>query len=618
MHRYRVEINHGSSKEVLYSPYDNDRQIYDDELTLDLGATPSFSFSVPSTNPAIQYIEPLATKIYVYDNDTVIYAGRVSNDSADILKTGMVETVGAMSYLADSIQEPFSFSGTLSAFISKLLTGHNAQSEAKFQAGQIMTGNISVTSNEYKDTLSILKETLTSGYLRARYLTEDSYALDLKANYGQNTQEIRLGENIVDLGSQRNPEDIVTRLIPLGAELEANDTSTLPQYVKINNNGVDYVENSALKAKYGTIVRAKQWEEITDPAELLSISQAYINNMAIPETFSVDAVDLSYIEDGVESFEVGYSTHIISGPHDVDTWYMLSQKVMHITSPSDDSITLGEVEATLSKQVVSNQAQAATNNANTKTDLNNTIVKTGMTITGAKGGYVVLDTYDDQGNAVAPWQILIMDTSDKQTAKKVIRMNQNGIGFSEDGYEGPYDNAWTIDGNLNATFIRSGNLIIGGSVWNTDGAIVIVDINDKEIGRWDRNGLTVKKGTIEGTTIEVGPFSVDDDKVTLGDFEVSADGTNTFASQDGNIKIELAKGGPSGSYNKMTLISTDGTDRQTIVSDHHIESSLGEFYDINLGDLEDEYGSTWRSVGKNIIELWNRVESLENNSGGGP
>lgn len=33
--------------------------------------------------------------------------------------------------------------------------------------------------------------------------------------------------------------------------------------------------------------------------------------------------------------------------------------------------------------------------------------------------------------------------------------------------------------------------------------------------------------------------------------------------------------------------------------------------DIILGDLVDEWGDSWGSVSKNIIELWERIESLE-------
>ena len=56
----------------------------------------SFNFSIPPQNPAYLHIEPLSTKVYVYDGDDVIYDGRVSNDKKDILNTGTVETVGSM------------------------------------------------------------------------------------------------------------------------------------------------------------------------------------------------------------------------------------------------------------------------------------------------------------------------------------------------------------------------------------------------------------------------------------------------------------------------------------------------------------------------------------------
>ena len=51
-----------------------------------------------------------------------------------------------------------------------------------------------------------------------------------------------------------------------------------------------------------------------------------------------------------------------------------------------------------------------------------------------------------------------MDTDDIQTAVSVIRMNKNGIGFSTNGYNGPFHTAWTIDGHFVADYIDSGTL----------------------------------------------------------------------------------------------------------------------------------------------------------------
>ena len=147
---------------------------------------------------------------------------------------------------------------------------------------------------------------------------------------------------------------------------------------------------------------------------------------------------------------------------------------------------------------------------------------------------------------MSPWQILIMDQPDKQSAKNVIRMNQNGIGFSTNGYNGPYTNAWTIDGNLNATFIRSGTLIIGGSTWNTDGVIRILNTKDETLMEMSKDGITINSGKmnapeisggkITGAQIDIGDgfFYADDQEVGIGGFySRSSWGRNIFQSNDG-------------------------------------------------------------------------------------
>ena len=75
-------------------------------------------------------------------------------------------------------------------------------------------------------------------------------------------------------------------------------------------------------------------------------------------------------------------------------------------------------------------------------------------ITGGLGGHVVF-TMNADGK---PEEILIMDTDDVATAVNVIRMNKNGIGFSQNGYNGPFTSAWTIDNQLNMAAITVLNL----------------------------------------------------------------------------------------------------------------------------------------------------------------
>lgn len=119
-------------------------------------------------------------------------------------------------------------------------------------------------------------------------------------------------------------------------------------------------------------------------------------------------------------------------------------------------------------------------------------------ITGGLGGHVVFN-FNADGK---PQEILIMDTDDIATAIHVIRMNRNGIGFSTNGYQGPYTSAWTIEGVFNADFIAAGsilaNYIKGGTLTlggygNINGQLAIIDANGNTTGRWTNSGIVTNE-----------------------------------------------------------------------------------------------------------------------------
>lgn len=62
---------------------------------------------------------------------------------------------------------------------------------------------------------------------------------------------------------------------------------------------------------------------------------------------------------------------------------------------------------------------------------------------------------------VYPDRILIMDTNNEMTAKKVWQWNVNGLGYSSTGVNGPYGVAITKDGSIVADFITTGRLNAG-------------------------------------------------------------------------------------------------------------------------------------------------------------
>lgn len=91
-------------------------------------------------------------------------------------------------------------------------------------------------------------------------------------------------------------------------------------------------------------------------------------------------------------------------------------------------------------------------------------------ITGQSGGYVVLHG-DENGQ---PYELLILDAPNINDAVNVWRWNVGGLGFSHNGYNGPYETAITADGQIVADFITSGslvaNIIKAGVIQSQDGS----------------------------------------------------------------------------------------------------------------------------------------------------
>lgn len=97
-----------------------------------------------------------------------------------------------------------------------------------------------------------------------------------------------------------------------------------------------------------------------------------------------------------------------------------------------------------------------------------------------KNGYVYIDENE----------ILILDTIPKEKAKNVWRFGLGGIGFSSNGYEGPFEVAMTMDGQINANFITTGTL----SVSRIEGLSNFISETEKQI-----SNIEIQQGNITST-----------------------------------------------------------------------------------------------------------------------
>ncbi len=124
-------------------------------------------------------------------------------------------------------------------------------------------------------------------------------------------------------------------------------------------------------------------------------------------------------------------------------------------------------------------------------------------ISGNSGGYVILH---DSNNDSFPDEILIMNTSDIDTATKIWRWNKEGLMFNNGGYHNA--SAWNttvaidMDGNINANCIKAGTLSgINIQAVHIYGETLI-------------EGGLIKGARIETDNGKIGAFNIDNGEIT--------------------------------------------------------------------------------------------------------
>lgn len=291
----------------------------------------------------------------------------------------------------------------------------------------------------------------------------DNYSVKLHKNRGTETDVvIAYGKNLIDINQENSIEETYTHLLP---------------YAKIEETVITLTEKTILLIDPGTIGHTKtlivdlsnefaEDETITETA-LRTKATAYINrnNLTAPKiNLNVEFVQLWQTEEyknianletvklcdtvtiKFEKLNINAKAKVIKTVYD-----SLKERYIKIElgdAKSNFSETIQRIKASVSsveKKVTENKKAATT-------ELEAAILEATNLITGQTGGYVVLNPPNN------PTEILILNTPNINTATKVWRWNVAGLGYSDNGYDGPYRIAMTMNGAFVADFITVGTL----------------------------------------------------------------------------------------------------------------------------------------------------------------
>lgn len=280
------------------------------------------------------------------------------------------------------------------------------------------------------------------------------YDVNLWTNRGaDNGVTLRYGKNITDLKNVVDITNVYTGIVPYWIDGEGN-TVVLPEKVVLSGHEGDYPFKIIKSVDFSS-----NWETQPTVEQLRTAAQNYVasnEGWKLKNNITISFVALWNTEEykniaPLERVKMCDVVHVVVPKLGIDFDTKVIKTDYNVLQERYNSITLGDsyysLSTVFSEEITRSEEQQSTH-------MQQAIARATKLIQGGLGGHVVFNVNADG----EPQEILIMDTDDIQTAVSVIRMNKNGIGFSTNGYNGPFHTAWTIDGHFVADYIDTGTL----------------------------------------------------------------------------------------------------------------------------------------------------------------
>ena len=299
----------------------------------------------------------------------------------------------------------------------------------------------------------------------------DNYDVKLWRNRGVQTPQVtlRYGKNITDISQEEYISNTITGICPFWSDIEGTNVVTLPEKVVESAYASSYPFKRTI-----AVDMSQEFETAPTEAQLRDRANDYLTKegIGVPTvSIKVSFVNLADTEEykdiaPLQNVSLCDRISVQFEKLGISTTAKIVKTVYDVLAERYTSIEIGTVKTSLAQTISDTngaiEATLETTNFNIK---NATAWLTGG------DGYVMAVK-----NADGTWkELLFMDTDDAETAVNVLRINQNGIGFSRNGVNGPYTQAWTLDGKI----------VIGG----TNVPSLSVMYNTTEVCRIDKTGI---------------------------------------------------------------------------------------------------------------------------------
>lgn len=318
----------------------------------------------------------------------------------------------------------------------------------------------------------------------------DGMTVRLYSQRGQdNGVRIAYGKNLTDIEQDENIANLATGVIGYWAGTDG----TLVQTSVVNAPGT-YNFTRVITVDFSSDFEAQPTTE-----QLQQRTQQYVqdNDIGVPDvSITVSWIQLEQYSgyEGLSLLErvtLGDTVTVEFPPLGVEATARVVKTTYDALLDRYTTADIGSVRANIADTIADQQQQIA--NTPGKSEIQQIAEAITDTILGANGGAVrLLDTNGDGMRDT----LYIADNPDPAQAQKVWRFNYEGWGASENGYNGPFSVAATLEQGMYADFITAGTLLSGliktGTIQSTSGNTV-----------YDLDNGTIRMGPSANTRVQI-------------------------------------------------------------------------------------------------------------------
>lgn len=336
--------------------YDSRLEEYDLQglkVTTGLNKGGTAEIIMPPEHPAYSAFPSYKTIVEILRDGKLLFRGRALYPTDDYNNQRTVICEGELCFFQDAVSRPYLYQDTPSAVFAEVVGVYNSQVEAvkRFKIGTVTVTDpndyIRLESESAESALATINKLLDrcGGYIVFTTDTDGARVINWLASMEYHSgQTIEFGENLLDFSRSGANTNMATAVLPYGAKFGEAGRVTIESV----NAGKDYIQDDTAVGLYGFIIKVVEWDDVTEPANLLKKAQEWLeSNRNIVTTLQLTSVDLSYMDKDIDSYQVGDNIRVRSKPHKVDDDFLLTERTEDLLHPESSKITLGKELKTL-------------------------------------------------------------------------------------------------------------------------------------------------------------------------------------------------------------------------------------------------------------------------------